>query len=104
MKFNLFNYTITIKEKKKKQKTWKPKTYGKFGTDAPLPPKGYVHRWIRSETLKNTKWKRKNKRGFAVVKASDHRESFPYYTTGIFKGCIGMGGLVLVKIPERFVA
>ncbi len=105
MKFNLFNYTITIKERKKKQKTWKPKTYGKLGTDVPLPPKGYVHRWIRAEALGNVKWVRKNKRAFALVKANnDYKKSFPYYTTGKFKGYIGLSGLVLAKIPARFVA
>jgi hypothetical protein len=100
MKFNLFNYTITIKERKKKQKT-----YGKLGIDAPLPPNGYIHRWIRVEALGNVKWVRKNKRAFALVKTNnDYKKSFPYYTTGKFKGYIGLGGLVLAKIPARFVA
>ena len=51
MKFNLFNYTITIKKKKQrkkkinlKPKVWIPPT----SIDAPSPPRGYVHRWIRA--------------------------------------------------------
>jgi len=103
MKINLFNYTITIKERKKKQKTQKPKTYGKFGLDAPLPPDGFVHRWIRAEVLGNAKWKRKNKRGFSLVKAKDYKQSFATVEKGKFKGCIGLGGLILARIPERFL-
>jgi|TARA_R100000084_G_scaffold87601_1_gene41934 hypothetical protein len=100
MKFNLFNYVITIKKKKVRTK----KTHGKFGLDAPLPPKGYVHRWIRAEVLGNGRWRRKNKSGFTLVKASGFETNFPTITEGKFKGYIGVGGLILARIPERFVA
>ena len=43
MKFNLFDYTITIKKKRKK--------YIKKALDAPVAPNGYVHRWIRAESI-----------------------------------------------------
>ena len=100
MKINLFNYIITIKKKKNKIK----RTYGKLGKDVPIPPSGYVHRWIRSDILTNNKWRNRNKNAFTLVKANDYKQFFPHYTEGKFKGCIGVGGLVLVKIPERFIA
>jgi hypothetical protein len=97
MKINLFNYTITIKKKKRKQAK---KSYGKFGETAPVAPDGYRHRWIRQETvqIRNSK-----KMGFTFVKASEHEGSFPVIEKGKFKGCIGTGGLVLAKISENFL-
>ena len=100
MKFNLFNYVITIKKKKTKTK----KTYGRFGLDAPLAPKGYVHRWVREELLKDCRRRKKIKMLFSPVKASGFENKFPTISKGRFKGYIGVGGLVLTKIPERFVA
>jgi len=97
MKINLFNYTITIKKKKRKQAK---KSYGKFGLDAPVAPDGYRHRWIRQETLEAPSIK---KSAFKLVKAKEYQQSFPTVEEGRFKGCIGLGGLVLARIPERFV-
>ena len=92
MKFNLFNYTITIKKKKqrkKKQKVWTPSAL-----DAPPAPRGYVYRWIRAEAiaLKKTKLIK----GYELVKA---KRGYPEIEEGRFKGHIGVGGLVLSKIP-----
>ena len=97
MKINLFNYTITIKKKKRKQPK---KSYGKFGLDAPVAPDGYRHRWIRQETLGAPSIK---KSAFKLVKAKEYQQSFPTVEEGRFKGCIGIGGLILARIPERFV-
>jgi len=97
MKINLFNYTITIKKKKRKQPK---KSYGKFGLDAPVAPYGYRHRWIRQETLEAPSIK---KSAFKLVKAKEYKQSFPTVEEGRFKGCIGLGGLILARIPERFV-
>ena len=97
MKINLFNYTITIKKKKRKQAK---KSYGKFGLDAPVAPDGYRHRWIRQETLGAPNIK---KSAFKLVKAKEYKQSFPIVEEGKFKGCIGVGGLILARIPERFV-
>tara|TARA_R100000231_G_scaffold2186_2_gene3845 strand:- start:42 stop:326 length:285 start_codon:yes stop_codon:yes gene_type:complete len=94
MKFNLFNYVITIKRKKTRTK----KTYGRFELNAPLAPKGHVHRWLREEMVEMGTCKGKNKSAYTLVKA------FPTITKGKFKGYIGVGGLVLARIPERFVA
>ena len=93
MKFNLFNYTITIKKKKqrkKKPKVWTPPS----ALDAPPAPRGYVYRWIRAEAiaLKKTKLIK----GYELVKA---KRGYPEIEEGRFKGHIGVGGLILAKIP-----
>ena len=97
MKFNLFNYTITIKKKKQrkkkinlKPKVWIPPT----SIDAPSPPRGYVHRWVRAEAIAL----KKNKliKGYELVKA---KKGYPEIEEGRFKGHIGVGGLILAKIP-----
>ena len=97
MKINLFNYTITIKKKKRKQAK---KSYGKFGLDAPVAPDGYLHRLIRQEGIKASHIK---KSSINLVKAREYKQSFPTVEEGRFKGCIGLGGLILARIPERFV-
>ena len=54
MKFNLFNYTITIKKKKQRKKkiNLKPKVWTPpSALDAPPAPRGYVYRWIRAEAI-----------------------------------------------------
>ena len=94
---NLFNYTITIKKKKRKQAK---KSYGKFGLHAPVAPDGYLHRWIRQETLGAPNIK---KSAFKLVKAKEYKQSFPTVEEGKFKGCIGVGGLILARISERFI-
>jgi hypothetical protein len=100
MKINLFNYTITIKKKKIKQKIWKPKTYGKHGLDVPVAPNGYLHRWIRQEGIDRRHIK---KSGIQLVKAKDYRQSFATVEKGKFKGCIGLGGLILARMPEEML-
>ena len=97
MKINLFNYTITIKKKKRRKIK---KTYGKFGLDAPVAPEGFVHRWIRAEGIDRRHIK---KSAIQLVKAKDYKQSFATVEKGKFKGCIGLGGLILARIPERFL-
>ena len=98
MKINLFNYTITIKQRKRK--TRKP-TVRKSLT-SPVAPKGYVHRWVRNEVLGRGRLK-KYVRDHVLVKGEKYKGKFPYYIEGKFKGYIGMGGLVLAKIPAHLV-
>ena len=100
MKFNIFNYTITIKKKKQrkkkleKSKVWTPPS----SLDAPSPPRGYVHRWVRAEAIafSNRKTKPKIRKGYELVKA---KKGYPEIEEGRLKGHIGIGGLILVKIP-----
>ena len=99
MKINLFNYTITITIKKKKRKQAQ-KSYGKFGLHAPVAPDGYFHRWIRQEGIKAS---HTDVPSFKLVKAKEYKQSFPTVEEGKFKGCIGVGGLILARISERFI-
>jgi len=96
MRINLFNYTITIKKKKRKQPK---KSYGKFGLHAPVAPDGYLHRWIRQEGIKTSHIK---KSAINLVKAKEYKQSFPTVKEGRFKGYIGIGGLILARMPARF--
>ena len=98
MKINLFNYTITIKKKKIKVRA--QKSYGKFGLDAPVAPAGYFHRWIRQEGIKASHIK---KSSIQLVKAEKYKQSFPIVEKGRFKGCIGIGGLILARIQNGFL-
>jgi hypothetical protein len=96
MKINLFNYIITIKKKKRK--------YVKRALDAPVAPNGYVHRWIREESIKRIDHRRSFKKtGYNLVKANKYRNSFPVIEKGRFKGHIGLGGLILARISEDIV-
>ena len=97
MKINLFNYTITIKKKIKKQVK---KTKGKFGLDIPVAPEGFRHRWIRAGNIDRKHIAMRS--GIQLVKAKDYKQSFATVEKGIFKGCIGIGGLILTRIPEKF--
>ena len=95
MKINLFNYIITIKKKKRK--------YVKRALDAPVAPNGYVHRWIREESIGVSNKRNFKKTGYSLVKANKYRNSFPVIEKGRFKGHIGLGGLILARISEDIV-
>ena len=82
-------------------KTWTPPS----SLDAPPAPEGYRHRWIRVEVLgfddtKNVSGKLRE--GWELVRADQYPEQdFPSMTTGKYSGVIGVGGLVLARIPEE---
>lgn len=83
---------------------WKPPST----LDAPAPPPGYVHRWIRAEI--NGFDDRKNlyarqREGFAFVRADEYpeRTDLPSINDGQHAGVISVGGLVLARIPEELV-
>jgi hypothetical protein len=89
------------RDKVKKPVTWAPPS----SLDAPPAPNGYRHRWIRVETLgfddtKNVSGKMRE--GWELVRSDEYPESnFPTMTTGKYSGVIGVGGLVLARIPEE---
>jgi hypothetical protein len=89
------------REKVKKPTTWTPPS----SLDAPPAPQGYRHRWIRVEVLgfddtKNVSGKLRE--GWELVRADEYPEQdFPSMTTGKYSGVIGVGGLVLARIPEE---
>ena len=89
------------RDKTKKPVTWAPPS----SLDAPEPPAGYRHRWIRVEVLgfddtKNVSGKLRE--GWELVRADEYPEQdFPSLTTGKYSGVIGVGGLVLARLPEE---
>ena len=89
------------RDKVKKPTTWTPPS----SLDAPPAPQGYRHRWIRVEVLgfddtKNVSGKLRE--GWELVRADQYPEQdFPSMTTGKYSGVIGVGGLVLARIPEE---
>ena len=89
------------RDKVKKPVTWAPPS----SLDAPPAPNGFRHRWIRVETLgfddtKNVSGKMRE--GWELVRSDEYPESnFPTMNTGKYSGVIGVGGLVLARIPEE---
>ena len=81
----------------------------KFGLpnslDAPPAPTGYRHQWIRAEILgqQDTKNVASSLReGYELVRADEYPDSnYPTMDTGRYAGVIGVGGLLLARIPRR---
>ena len=73
--------------------------------DAPKCPNGYRQRWIRFETMGQDDTKNitaKLRQGWELVRADAYPDdNFPAIETGRYKGNIGVGGLVLARIPEE---
>ena len=72
---------------------------------APPAPDGFRHRWIRAESFgfddtKNISGKLRS--GYALVMASEYKDSdYPVVQDGKHKGVIGVGGLLLARIPNE---
>ena len=87
--------------KTERPKVWTPPS----SLDAPKAPAGYRHRWIRVETMgfddtKNVQGKLRT--GWELIRADEYPGSeYPVITEGKYKGMIGVGGLVLARIPEE---
>ena len=91
------------REKQKRTQPWRPPS----SLDAPEAPEGFQHRWIRSETLgvddkKNMAGRLRE--GFELVRADEYPDfSAPTIDNGKHAGVIGVGGLLLARIPEETV-
>ena len=87
----------------KRRTTWPPPS----SLDAPPAPAGFHHRWIRAETMgfddtKNMAGKLRS--GYELVRADEYPGSeYPAVNEGKYKGIIGVGGLLLARIPEELV-
>ena len=83
------------------KKVWTPPT----SLDAPPAPKGYRHQWIRAEILGHqdtSNVARNIREGYELVRADEYPDSdFPSMDTGRYAGVIGVGGLLLARIPEE---
>jgi hypothetical protein len=73
--------------------------------DAPKPPKGFRHKWIRAEIVglddaKNIMGKLRS--GWELVRADEYEgQDYPIVKDGKYAGVIGVGGLLLARIPEE---
>ena len=91
------------REQTKRRTTWTPPS----SLDAPPAPAGFHHRWIRAETMgfddtKNMAGKLRS--GYELVRADEYPGSeYPAVNEGKYKGIIGVGGLLLARIPEELV-
>ena len=88
-------------------KTERPKEYKPPSSlDAPTAPDGFRHRWIRAESMgfndsKNIHGRLRS--GYELVRADeyDDGDSYPIVMDGKYAGVIGVGGLLLARIPEE---
>ena len=89
------------REKKSQKKVWSPPS----SLDAPTAPNGYRHRWIRAETMGYNDTKNiaaSLREGYELVRADEYPEGdYPEMNEGKFAGIIGVGGLLLARIPEE---
>ena len=87
--------------KQERPKVWTPPS----SLDAPPAPDGYRHRWIRAESMgfddtKNMSGKIRS--GWDLVRADEYPDTdYPSVSEGRYAGVIGVGGLVLARIPEE---
>ena len=91
------------KAKTAKKVVWAPPS----ALDAPNAPAGYRHRWIRHEVMGFDDTKNMAamiRSGYELVRADAYPGSeYPVVTEGKYKGVIGVGGLLLARIPEEIV-
>ena len=89
------------RSKTESKKVWTPPT----SLDAPPAPKGYSHQWIRAEILGHqdtSNIARKLREGYELVRADEYPDQdFPSMNEGRYAGMIGVGGLLLARIPEE---
>jgi hypothetical protein len=87
-------------------KTERPKEYKPPSSlDAPTAPDGFRHRWIRAESMGFNDTKNIHGRlrsGYELVRADEYdTEEYPVVMDGKYAGVIGVGGLLLARIPEE---
>ena len=89
------------RSKTERPKKWTPPT----SLDAPKPPAGFRHRWIRAEIVgfddtKNIMGQLRS--GWELVRADEYTDQdYPVVKDGNYAGIIGVGGLLLARIPEE---
>ena len=88
---------------KQQKKVWTPPS----SLDAPPAPDGFKHRWIRAESLgfdDTSNMSAKIRSGYELVRADEYSdEDYPSVEDGKYKGVIGVGGLLLARIPDEIV-
>jgi hypothetical protein len=89
------------RSKTNRPQVWTPPS----SLDAPPAPDGYRHRWIRAESLgfddtKNITGRLRS--GYELVRSDEYPEAnYPVVKDGKYAGVIGVGGLLLARVPEE---
>ena len=82
---------------------WRPGS----ALDAPEPPIGFKHRWIRESVMEyddKTNVHKKRQEGWELVRAEEYPDYVgPVIDEGRNAGTIGVGGLILARIPNELV-
>jgi hypothetical protein len=89
----------TTRQKSERPTTWRPPSL----LDAPPPPDGFVHRWIRAEMLgqdDKPNFTKRIREGYEPVRADEYPNfECAIIEDGKYKGVIGVGGLILARLP-----
>ena len=98
---NRANRDSQTREKEMRNADWRPPS----ALDAPEAPVGYKHRWIRESVMeyddRNNIHKRRRE-GYELVRAEDYPDfDAPVIDEGKNAGVIGVGGLLLARIPQE---
>ena len=86
--------------KSERPKVWVPPS----SLDAPPAPDGFRYRWIRAESVGFQDTKNVTSRireGYELVRAEEvqNASDYPVVDEGRYKGVVGVGGLLLAKVP-----
>ena len=99
-KINKSPRKIETREKEARKRGWVPPS----NLDAPEPPEGFHHRWVRAEFRGEQDEKNimaRLRSGYEFVRKEEYpdRMDLPSISDGKFKGVIGVGGLLLMRCP-----
>jgi hypothetical protein len=96
--------TADTREKTQRKRVWQRPS----SLDAPPAPDGYIHRWIRAEVRGYEDTKNvinRLREGYELVRADEYPDwQLPTIEDGKNAGVIGVGGLLLARIPEDLIA
>ena len=90
------------RSKTERPKVWVPPS----SLDAPPAPDGFRYRWIRAESVGFQDTKNitgRIREGYELVRSEDIENStdYPVVEDGKYKGVVGVGGLLLAKVPNE---
>ena len=90
------------RSKSKRPKVWVPPS----SLDAPPAPDGFRYRWIRAEVVGFQDTKNitgRLREGYELVRADEIETAsdYPVLEDGKYKGVVGVGGLLLAKVPTE---
>ena len=90
------------RSKSERPKVWVPPS----SLDAPPAPDGFRYRWIRAESVGFQDTKNitgRIREGYELVRAEEiiNASAYPIVEEGRYKGVVGVGGLLLAKVPNE---